>query len=125
MRTTWAFDVTPEEHETLENLMRKYNFKTHSDFLRECINAYAGEEVLPLYRPHKVIRNIFDSWKFEGGEVAIESDQIKASFNEVPDVETRLNLRFLHFVPKEDKKVWSRIAEKYAIPKVRALLKPI
>lgn len=122
----WVLVTTPEEYDTLENLMREYNFKSHADFLRECVNAYVGREILPLYRCNQRIHfNIIDHWKFEGGEVAIELDQIKAHFDEVPDIETRLNLRLLHFVPKEEKKVWTRIAEKYAIPKVRALLKPI
>ena len=127
--TFFHVEFTPEELEAFETLMAENGSKSHSDFLRVCVNAYAGKEILT--RRYKGIRltnqKWQDSWNFAGGKVVIDTNdsRIKVYFHEKPDIETRLNLRMLHFVPKEGVCVWTRIIEKYAIPKVRALLKPI
>lgn len=126
-------DTTAKESEAIETLMKEREFKSRADFLRECINTYAGKEILK--RRHICPRNYIapkctldvDCWKFAGGEVVIDSvsNLIKVYFDEKPDIETRLNARMLHFVPKEEGCVWVRVYEKHAIPKVRAFLKPI
>lgn len=124
-------ELTSKECEAMEAVMKEKGFKYHADFIRECVNTYAGKTILPRRQLYKVVEETeeepsYDGWDFAGGVVILNysKKELKAYFKNAPDTETRLNLRMLHFVPKEEC-VWMRILDKHTIPKVRALLKPI
>lgn len=120
-------EVEDEELEAIHMLMNEKGFNFYSDLLRECVNTYAGRVVLKKLRPFSLDEKYLDEggWTFNGGVVLIDiyTNRMVVHFLENPEIETRRQLRMLHFLPKGD--LWMRKFDRRAIPKVQALLKPI
>lgn len=113
--------ISAEELERLEPLVKEGGFHNRQQLIRAAVNAYAGREILPLrddplkrkFKPtvrkipiEPVKETCENGWVFEGGYVSCSKETIYVHFDNAPDIDTRLKLRFWHYVPNGDICEW-------------------
>lgn len=123
MATDYSYSInlcmSPDELERLEPLLKESGFHNRQQLFRAAINAYAGREILTIredkrkYKPtprkitlEPVKETCLNGWIFEGGYVSCSKETIYVHFDNAPDIETRLQLRYYHYVPNGDICEW-------------------
>lgn len=118
-----VFCATPEEKDHIERLVKERGFENRQHLIRTALNCYLGEEVF-IFRPDPKKRVFkptkqrilkvtpvkkekgLGGWTFDGGLVVTSTQLIHVYLENPPDIDTRLKLRFMHFVPLNNGYEW-------------------